>query len=39
MQQLLRNLQNLRFNPSFSGYDKDKSEIKAIQEVWPTARV
>lgn len=39
LQQFLRQLKNMGFNPSFFGCDKDKSELKAIQEVWPLVRV
>ncbi|KAI0990844.1 hypothetical protein K3495_g17343 [Podosphaera aphanis] len=41
-QVLVRFMEKIRFlglDPSFVGCDKDKSEINAIQEVWPSAKV
>ncbi|KAI0992364.1 hypothetical protein K3495_g15822 [Podosphaera aphanis] len=41
-QVLVRFIEKIRFlglDPSFVGFDKDKSEINAIQEVWPSAKV
>ncbi|KAI0996137.1 hypothetical protein K3495_g12043 [Podosphaera aphanis] len=37
--QFLRVLDNLGVNPSFVNCDKDKSEINAIEQVWPSARI
>lgn len=39
LEKFLRPLRDLGFNPSFFGCDKDKSEINAIQQVWPTVKV
>lgn len=41
-QVLVKFMEKIRFlglEPSFVGCDKDKSEINAIQEVWPSAKV
>ena len=35
----LRVLDNLGVNPSFVDCEKDKSEINAIEQVWPSARI
>ncbi|KAI1007534.1 hypothetical protein K3495_g687 [Podosphaera aphanis] len=37
--QFLRVLDNLGVYPSFVDCDKDKSEINAIEQVWPSARI
>ncbi|KAI0994329.1 hypothetical protein K3495_g13853 [Podosphaera aphanis] len=37
--QFLRVLDDLGVNPSFVNCDKDKSEINAIEQVWPSARI
>ncbi|KAI0991931.1 hypothetical protein K3495_g16256 [Podosphaera aphanis] len=37
--QFLRVLDNLGVNPSFVDCDKDKSEINAIEQLWPSARI
>lgn len=39
LQQFLATLRNLGFRPRFVGTDKDRSEINAIQTVWPSAFV
>lgn len=39
LDQFLRPLFESGFAPSFVGRDKDKSEITALQQVWPSAKV
>lgn len=39
LDQFLRPLLESGLNPSFVGCDKDKSEINAVQQVWPSAKV
>ena len=39
LDQFLRPLNESGLAPSFVGCDKDKSEINAIQQVWPSAKV
>jgi hypothetical protein len=39
LDQFLRPLQDSGFDPTFFGTDKDFSEIAAIRQVWPNARI
>ena len=39
LDQFLRPLLESGLTPSFVGCDKDKSEINAVQQVWPSAKV
>ena len=38
LDQFLRLVKDFGFSPSFVDCDKDRSEINAIQQVWPSAR-
>ena len=35
----LQPILNMGFNPSFFGCDKDRSEINAVRQVWPSAKI